>query len=45
MPAYYAKPQSLDEIIDQAVGRSLDLFGLLHEDKYYRAFNILNYEV
>ena len=28
-----------------ASGRSLDLFGLLHDDKYYRAFNILNYEV
>jgi 4-hydroxy-3-polyprenylbenzoate decarboxylase len=28
MPAFYAKPQSLDDIIDQAVGRALDLFGL-----------------
>lgn len=28
-----------------ATGGSLDLFGLLHDDKYYRAFNILNYEV
>lgn len=28
-----------------AAGGSLDLFGLLHDDKYYRAFNILNYEV
>ena len=28
-----------------ATGASLDLFGQLHEDKYYRAFNILNYEV
>ena len=28
-----------------ATGRSLDLFGLLHDDRYYRAFNILNYEV
>jgi 4-hydroxy-3-polyprenylbenzoate decarboxylase len=28
LPAFYAKPKSLDEIIDQAVGRSLDLFGL-----------------
>lgn len=27
-----------------ATGASLDLFGLLHDDKYYRAFNILNYE-
>ncbi|MDD3149127.1 MAG: DUF1788 domain-containing protein, partial [Candidatus Riflebacteria bacterium] len=23
-------------------GASLDLFGLLHDDKYYRAFNILH---
>ena len=28
-----------------ATGGSLDLFGLPHDDKYYRAFNILNYEV
>lgn len=28
-----------------ATGASLDLFGLMHDDKYYRAFNILNYEV
>lgn len=28
-----------------ATGASLDLFGLLHDDKYYRAFNIMNYEV
>ena len=28
-----------------ATGGSLALFGLLHDDKYYRAFNILNYEV
>lgn len=28
-----------------ATGASLDLFGRLHDDKYYRAFNILNYEV
>ena len=26
-------------------GASLDLFGLLHDDKYYRAFNIYHYEV
>jgi hypothetical protein len=29
----------------QATGASLDLFDLPHEDRYYRAFNILNYEV
>lgn len=28
LPAFYAKPQSLDEMIDQSVGRALDLFGL-----------------
>ena len=28
-----------------ATGGSLDLFGLLHDDKYYRGFNILNSEV
>lgn len=26
-------------------GASLDLFGRLHDDKYYRAFNILHYEI
>ena len=26
-------------------GASLDLFGRLHDDKYYRAFNIYHYEV
>lgn len=28
MPAFYNKPQSLDDIINHAVGRALDLFGL-----------------
>ncbi|PTQ10048.1 hypothetical protein CLG96_12980 [Sphingomonas oleivorans] len=28
-----------------ASGASLDLFGIMHDDKYYRAFNIFNYEV
>lgn len=28
MPAFYNKPQSIDEIVDQGVGRVLDLFGL-----------------
>ena len=26
--AFYAKPATLDEMVDQAVGRALDLFGL-----------------
>lgn len=28
VPAFYAKPQGLDEMIDQTLGRVLDLFGL-----------------
>jgi len=28
MPAFYALPQSLEEMVDQSVGRALDLFGL-----------------
>jgi 4-hydroxy-3-polyprenylbenzoate decarboxylase len=28
LPAFYAKPQSIEEMVDQSVGRALDLFGL-----------------
>jgi len=28
MPAFYAKPASLEQIVDQSVGRALDIFGL-----------------
>jgi 4-hydroxy-3-polyprenylbenzoate decarboxylase len=28
LPAFYAQPQSLAEMVDQSVGRALDLFGL-----------------
>jgi flavin prenyltransferase len=28
VPAFYAKPQSLEEMVDQTLGRLLDLFGL-----------------
>lgn len=28
LPAFYTRPQSLDEMVDQSVGRALDLFGL-----------------
>ncbi len=28
LPAFYQKPQSIDEMVDQTVGRVLDLFGL-----------------
>jgi flavin prenyltransferase len=29
VPAFYARPASLEEVVDQSVGRALDLFGLL----------------
>jgi len=28
LPAFYARPSSLEEMVDQSVGRALDLFGL-----------------
>jgi flavin prenyltransferase len=28
VPAFYIKPQSIDDIIDHTVGRALDLFGI-----------------
>ena len=28
LPAMYARPESVEQIIDQSVGRALDLFGL-----------------
>jgi 4-hydroxy-3-polyprenylbenzoate decarboxylase len=28
LPAFYAKPSSIEEMVDQSVGRALDLFGL-----------------
>ncbi len=28
LPAFYAKPTTLEEMVDQSVGRALDLFGL-----------------
>jgi 4-hydroxy-3-polyprenylbenzoate decarboxylase len=28
LPAFYAKPASLEAMVDQSVGRALDLFGL-----------------
>jgi 4-hydroxy-3-polyprenylbenzoate decarboxylase len=28
VPAFYAKPQSLEEMVDQTLGRALDLFGI-----------------
>jgi len=31
VPAFYAKPKTIDEMINQTVGRVLDLFGLPHD--------------
>ena len=28
LPAFYAQPQTVEELVDQSVGRALDLFGL-----------------
>ncbi len=28
LPAFYAEPQSVDNLVDQSVGRALDLFGI-----------------
>lgn len=28
VPAFYAQPQSVDDIVDQTIGRALDLFGI-----------------
>ena len=28
VPAFYGKPQTIDDIVDQTVGRALDLFGI-----------------
>ena len=28
MPAFYNRPQSLDDIVNHSVGRMLDLFGI-----------------
>ena len=30
VPAFYSRPRSLDELIDQSVGKVLDLFGIEH---------------
>src|ERR1700753_1763565 len=34
VPAFYAKPATIDDIVDHSVGRALDLFGL--ENKLFR---------
>ena len=28
LPAFYAKPVTIDDLVNQSVGRALDLFGL-----------------
>jgi flavin prenyltransferase len=28
VPAFYARPQTIDQMVDQTVGRALDLFDL-----------------
>jgi len=32
MPAFYARPKSIEELVRQSVGRALDLFGIEHEE-------------
>ncbi|MEX0694793.1 MAG: UbiX family flavin prenyltransferase [Rhodospirillales bacterium] len=32
MPAFYAKPKSIEELVRQSVGRALDLFGIEHDE-------------
>ena len=32
MPAFYARPATIDELVRQSVGRALDLFGIEHEE-------------
>ncbi|KAF7911962.1 uncharacterized protein EAE98_011719 [Botrytis deweyae] len=32
MPAFYTRPSSIDDLVDQMIGRCLDLFGLDTED-------------
>lgn len=36
MPAFYSKPQSIDDIVNQTVGRVLDLLGVEHADLFKR---------
>ncbi|WP_019139619.1 UbiX family flavin prenyltransferase [Noviherbaspirillum massiliense] len=31
LPAFYQRPQSIDEMVDHTVGRALDLFGIGHD--------------
>lgn len=31
VPAFYSRPQTLDDLVDQAVGKALDLLGIAHD--------------
>lgn len=36
MPAFYHKPQSIDDVVNQTVGRVLDVLGVAHADLFKR---------
>jgi 4-hydroxy-3-polyprenylbenzoate decarboxylase len=36
MPAFYNKPQTIDDLVNQTVGRVLDLMGIAHEGLFKR---------
>ncbi len=36
MPAFYHRPQTIDDIVNQTVGRVLDLLGIEHDDLFKR---------
>ncbi len=36
MPAFYNKPETIDDIVNQTVGRVLDLLGITHEGLFRR---------
>ncbi len=36
MPAFYHKPKTIDDIVNQTVGRALDLLGVEHESLFKR---------
>lgn len=36
MPAFYHRPQTIDDIVNQTVGRVLDLLGIAHADLFKR---------
>jgi 2,5-furandicarboxylate decarboxylase 2 len=36
VPAFYAHPQTIDDVVDHTVGRILDLFGIEHREIAHR---------